>query len=167
MKLYILLSGFSFFLICLVIHILIWRIRHPQRHALALSAIFLFPVLPMVLLIHLIGQELPLFDLVSIALLHVALSCAYIQIYPASQADSPSLRLLIHVQQSMPRGLSVEEIYPLFDPLHLFQARIQDLLSSGLVQKTNGLLDLTPKGRALILPFVLFRQMLGLPPGRG
>ena len=103
----------------------------------------------------------------SIGLLHIALSLAYIQIYPASQAASPSLKILLLVKESMPVGMTENEIQTCFNPKELLEARIQDLVDSGLVRQTDDKLELSPCGYGLVLPFIVLRKLLGLQAGQG
>lgn len=106
-------------------------------------------------------------DLTAAGLLHAALSSAYIQVYPASQADSPSLRVLLLVGTSMPVGMTENEIQASFNEDALLESRIQDLVESGLVTESRGKLELSAEGRFLITPFILLRRMLGLEAGKG
>ena len=167
MKPDILLWGLILFFLCFGVHILIWRFRHPKRHALALMAIFFAPCIAFVILLGGICPHLSNVDLFAIALLHVAISCAYIQLYPASQANSPSMQIMTIVQKSMPRGISVEEIQSLFDPMNVFDARVNDLLAADLICENAGKLSLTGRGHVLIVPFILYRRTLGIPEGKG
>ena len=166
MKPEILAFGFSSFLICFILHIFIWRLYHPHRHALALLGVFF---LPLAALIPLVGflRALAGVELFAVALLHAALSCAYIQVYPASQAQSPSFKILLFVGKAMPAGLAELEIQAQFKPAELLEERIQDLIDAGLVREENGFLELTPSGRVMIFPFVVFRAALGLSAGAG
>lgn len=157
----------SLFFVCLVLHVVAWHVRRPKRHATALLAIFLIPCAVFVLASKGLCPDLPWPDLFAIALLHVALSFAYIQIYPASQADSPSLKMIMLVDKAMPQGLTEAEIRAQFDPNDLFDARIHDLLGAGLVQRQGERLALTRSGESLIKPFLLLRKVLGLPAGKG
>ena len=167
MNLLILLTGFGLFIICLVCHILVWRKWHPKKHVFALFVVFLVPLIILTPIIKILWPQLSGADLIAILLLHISLSCAYIQFYPASQANSPSLRILLLVGKSMLMGMTESEICSTFDPRDLFEARIDDLLNSGLIQETNGKLAITNQGRQLILPFIMFRNFLGLPSGKG
>ena len=106
-------------------------------------------------------------ELFAVALLHAALSFAYIQVYPASQAQSPSLKILLLVGKAMPAGLAGSEIQAQFKPAELLEERIQDLIDAGLVHEENGFLELTPSGRAMVFPFVVLRTALGLSAGAG
>ena len=115
----------------------------------------------------LLRPYLSLLDLSAIVLLHIALSSAYIQVYPASQATSPSLKILLLIKKSMPHGMAEIQIQKVFNPKELLETRIQDLVDSGLVWENGDKLALTSSGHALILPFVFLRQILGLPAGKG
>lgn len=99
--------------------------------------------------------------------MHAALSCAYIQVYPASQADSPSFKILLLVRKSMPAGMTQREIRAIFNSKVLLEDRLQDLTHAGLIKEYESNLELTQKGHALILPFMILRRLIGLPMGKG
>ncbi len=162
----ILAFGFSTFFCCLCLHVLLWRLRHPHHHVGALLSVFFIPGAVLIGLIALGCRQLTLADLAAIAILHTALSCAYIQIYPASQADSPSLKILVLVGRSE-TGLTAEEIRSFFDPKTLFSDRIHDLLNAKLIYQSGEKLALSSKGEKMIAPFLMLRKALGLPAGRG
>ncbi len=109
----------------------------------------------------------PWTDFYAILLLHTSLSLAYILVYPASQADSPSFKILLHVGRAMPSGLSTEEIQSRFPASALLDARIQDLINANLARVQSDRLILTRQGRYFIKPFIMLRKALGLPAGAG
>lgn len=150
-----------------MLHILAWRVRHPKHHAIALLEIFIgFPL--MGLLFWKIPH--PFFswaELYAILLLHASLSFAYIQVYPASQADSPSFKILLHVGKSMPQGMSALEIRSLFSSTKLLDERIHDLINSDLICEESGKLALTTRGKWFVMPFMTLRKILGLSAGAG
>ena len=158
--------GAGTFLVCLAAHVILWRLRRPHRHALALLAVFFMggaSLLSLERVIFHLGIE----NWIAVALLHFAMSCGYIQLYPASQAQSPSVTILLAVKKSMPRGMSEAEIVSLINPGKIFHDRIEDLTASGLVTGQNGTLALTARGRAFIRPFMIYRALLGIPEGKG
>lgn len=167
MKSFILLAGISLFLICLFVHVFIWRFWHPRRHGLALLMIFVLPIFILAILLPNLWAAFTWLDFASVTLFHLSLSFAYIQTYPAVQALSPSLRILILVQTSMPAGMSEAEVLKFFDAEQILDDRIHDLTVSHLVSEINGALEITTKGRLFILPFLLLRKILGLPQGKG
>lgn len=166
MKPSLLFTGFGLFFLCLFVHIIIWRFRHPRRHGLALFMIFVMPIFNLAIL-RLLYPFFTWLDFASIALLHLAMSFAYIQTYPAVQALSPSLRILILVRNSMPAGIKEADILEFFNSKQILEDRIHDLTVSHLASETNGALQITTKGRLFIWPFLLLRKILGLPPGKG
>jgi hypothetical protein len=152
---------------CMLLHILIWRVRKPRDHAGALLAVFLLPLIMLPFLAGVFGFTASLSEWAAIFLLHAVISMAYIQIYPASQADSPSLKVMMLVSRSMPKGLTAGEITSEFDPSRLFHDRIDDLAAVGHIKRENERILLTSRGRFLILPFIWLRRMIGLPWGKG
>lgn len=167
MKPSILLAGVGLFLLSLFVHVVIWRFWHPRRHALALFIIFIMPLFLLAFALSIVWTTFQWLDFASVALLHLALSFAYIQTYPAVQALSPSLRILILVRASMPAGMKEAEIFECFDSKQILDDRIHDLTISHLASETNGVLEITAKGRLFILPFLALRKILGLAPGKG
>jgi hypothetical protein len=166
MSLAVLVLGIAIFLLCLLLHILLWRSLRPQKHIPALLAIF-FGAGALLVFLAASGLNLSHADAFAVLLLHVAISCGYIQLYPASQADSPSVIILSAVQDAMPQGLSESELQALIQTKNAFQGRVDDLVFSGLVADKNGTLSLTDRGRAFILPFMIYRRLLGIPEGKG
>ncbi len=159
MKPTVFLFAFGMFATCLLAHVIWWRWKKPNRDALALLTLFLTPAF----FLAITGR----IDLIAAALLHTALSVAYILLYPASQADSPSLRILLRVERAKPLGLTGREIQNFFHDDELFDARIRDLVEAGLAEKKGTRLALTRKGHGFFLPFLLLRKVLGLTPGKG
>ncbi len=158
--------SFLLFFFCLVLHVAVWRIVHPSRHALVLLAVFFLPLPAFApLYTNVLHGAWP--DLAAIAVLHIALSCAYIQIYPAAQAFSPTLVMLILAKRSMPQGLTRAELQSRLNDDFFLGERIKDLLDAGLVGEDQGRLVLTRQGRRLIGFFIAFRASLGLEMGKG
>ena len=168
LKSYVLFSGFLLFFFCLALHVILWRRRRPGHHILSLLTIFLVPlaVFAILFLTGWFGSK-PGIDLIAIGLLHLAMTAAYIQTYPAIYAISPSLRIALLVHGSMPAGMTQEEIFGRFDSKELLEDRIQDLVDARLVHQTDGNLRLARKGTIAIVPFVILRKILGLEVGRG
>jgi hypothetical protein len=73
-------------------------------------------------------------DVTAVLLVHWALAFAYILTDPAAQAQSPSLEIAYAVGQSMPRGLSGEEILALLNSETLVHSRMDDLVANRLVR---------------------------------
>lgn len=160
------------FSVCLALHIIIWRFRIPRHDALALFIVFL--VVPASvfcgLLILSAGMDItfwPAPDLVLVLLLHTALAGVYISSYPAAQAISPSLDIILMIAASPQGRLTEEEINQRYDDSVLVTARVEDLRRSHLVNVTFDHAELTRTGRVIIRGFIFYRRLLGLPLGEG
>lgn len=106
-------------------------------------------------------------SLVPALLLHLALSCAYIQTYPAVEAVSPSLAILLWIANAMPQGLTREQIVDKLERDRFLEHRIQDVVTAGFVRRLKSELKLTLLGYLFVLPFLFFRKILGLSVGEG
>ncbi len=174
MSAYVFLSGLLLFLACLCVHIILWHMRYPRNRAGALFIIFFFiPVLAAALSFILVKQGILTYSLsfksaewLAAFLLHFALSSAYIMTYPAVEAVSPSLVLVLLIGESG-GGLTHKDLAGVFADDILLNPRINDLRDMNLIGESGGGLCLTLKGRLLIHFFVLYRSFIGLPVGRG
>jgi hypothetical protein len=166
----VLLAGFTLFAACLTVHIVVWRLGRPRSDVRALFLILLIgPAIGGVGLLGTValltpGGAFPTpLDVAAILLLHATLASAYVQTYPAVQAQSPSLEIAYAIGRSMPRGLSREEILARFGPGALVAARVDDLVANRLVRADGDHFTLTPASTRLIRAFLAFRALLGLP----
>jgi hypothetical protein len=147
--------GLLSYLTCHGLHIWWWR-RFPERRGVtALFGIFL--ALPASLL------AAARVDWLAPMLLHVLISANYIAIYPAVQATSPTLRLLLFLREPRRRG----ELDALFGANTLLEDRLTDLKASRLVRVKENRLVLTSGGSLLAGFFAVYRRALALPAGGG
>ena len=167
MEPHILLTGVALFLFSLTLHVILWRWRHPQQQILCFLLLFLLPLPLLALGLYGFYKYFPLGNFLSIGLVHIALCCAYIQTYPACQALSPSLMVLLLVGNAMPRGMTEGEICARFASEILLENRIQDLLASGFIRETGGQFEITFRGLLLVSPGIVLRKILGLSAGKG
>ena len=133
-----------------------------------LFSIFLVVPTAVALLILAAGAVVPearmpdALEVAAVLLLHLALSSAYIQSYPAAQAMAPSLEIAYAVRRSMPRGLSREELLARLNTGALVQERVEDLVADRLVRVEGDRYFLTPASAGLIRFFLGLRALLGL-----
>lgn len=175
MKLSILLIGISIFLICLCLHIVIWRRRRPKRKVVVLLLLFILS--PFLFITGYRGLEWFGFvpsiisfttaDWLAIYLLHFALSFAYISSYPAVEAASPSLAILLMIGGFNSQGIAHDDLLHVFDDEVVLEPRLKDLIEAGLIIKLGGYLIVTSRGSAFVKCFILLRRLLGLPIGKG
>jgi len=175
----IFLTSLTVFLICLCIHIVVWRTRYPKNRPAALLLIFI--VLPATAAAMLLALNylyaltsfngnravIPPVELAAACLLHFSLSAAYIMSYPAVEAVSPSLMITLMIGSSNGAGVTKEEIIASFDNKFLIEPRIKDLVDANMLTEVKGLLSLTSRGRRFVIPFIVLRRVLGLPVGGG
>ena len=165
-----------FFLAIMSIHVFVWRVFKPKRQITALFLVF--AALPAVIIALLFVASLNGSNFALIApfepegwamtfVLQMALSSAYVLTYPAIQAGSPSLVILLILGASEGKKASYEFLSEFFNEEKLFLPRLKDLVESGLVYKDAGVLRATTRGRVMIVPFMALRKILGLSAGRG
>lgn len=164
--------GFAVFMVCLSIHVLVWRTKRPVNDSLMLFVIFVFiPViismLPLVLSYGVRFINLSPAEIIMLLFFHLALSTAYIASYPAVQAVSPSLDILLITASSKTKKLTEKDILNNYNDAELVTARVDDLKTSLLVSQRGDCFELTHMGKIIIGIFILYRKMLGLPIGEG
>lgn len=165
----IILYGFASFLIFLIIHIGIWRIKIPTNDILALFVIFL--VIPSILFftgVIVMKNVISGTILVKALLLHVVLSLLYIGSYPLAQAVSPSFNILLTVGSSDRKKMTREDIINRCGNIKIVEDRVDDLIAYKWVSVKDGRLRLTPVIKFIIISIcIVYRRMLGLPTGKG
>ncbi len=176
MNISILLSGILIFFICLCLHIAVWRWRYPKKHIIALFLIFI--MFPLAFVIGYIGlgafgflpDNIIFFstaDWLAIYLLNFVLSLSYILSYPAIEAVSPSLAILLIVGDSNPNGAVRDDLLHVFDDEVVLEPRLKDLIEAGFIAESNGFFMVTHRGVTFVRCFMLLRSLLGLPIGKG
>lgn len=157
------------FLLCLFIHAALWRLKLPKSRPAALFFIFvIFPFLAGTLWAATGFLPDPGFSMgewLAASLLQLAFASAYILTYPAFEALSPSLVIVLLAGER--GGIDRIELSGFFSDEALFEPRLKDLLDSGLARSENGILTATFKGRLLAGFFIFMRAFLGLPKGGG
>ena len=159
--------GAAGFLSAFFIHIAVWRLKKPAKEITGL--VFIFIGLPAIiypfLLLALDQGQLSRANLVFSFLLEILLALSYIMTYPAIQAPSPSLRIILAASK-FSSGLSAEDIRKLFPEEFLVNCA-KDLAREGWVCLREERITLSPSGRLVSGFFSVYRALLKLPPGEG
>ncbi|MCU0666191.1 MAG: hypothetical protein MUF05_03740 [Candidatus Omnitrophica bacterium] len=160
----VLISGVFCFLISLLAHVIWWRIKRPKAQIQALVSLFLvFPLLGLTCLM----QFFPLRDFwLSLALAY-SFSFSYVLFYPAAQAVSPTLKLILIISKFSYSGCSAQELKKYFNTKDLLQERFDDLVQEGFLRTCHGKINITLRGRVFLSFFVALRVILGLEQGKG
>jgi len=170
------LAGTASFLLAMLLHAVRWRIPLSARTTAGLFATFVAWPAAAYLVLFGLGHALQSpgswfvrapFHLLFVYVWHLALSAVYIMTYPAIQAESPSLVMMLAVAAKMPEGADMEDICQAFPPQSLLRDRLDDLLADGLLQDSGAGYVLSWKGQLLAAVFTNYRRLLGLPMGEG
>ena len=170
MGLNVIVGGFCLFALAMVFHVVLWNVRKPKGHFLDLIAVFFalpFIAVAVAAWVGLVGTGFGPVDWASVALLHTSLAGAYIMGYPAIQASTPTLAMLLVIGGKMPEGATYEEVRSSINVDGLMDPRLKDLEVSGFVVESSGSYSITARGRAFLRPFLIYRRLLGLPTGKG
>lgn len=147
-----------------LVHVMVWRIARPRASAAALLGIVLAVLLAGLSALGLLTspgiQPTHWTTYAGIALVYFALMAAYINTYPAMEADSPSL-LIMRALSAADNGLSVPELTHLLGNDAVVTDRIRDLIAEHYAVTSGGKLVLTAKGRGLAWIFHAYRKLIG------
>lgn len=168
MPLYILTTGILLCFSCFAVHIILWRLRKPLNDVRVLLVIFFLLPVPFFLLCLLFTRNLWTIEEASLVfVLHYCLSLAYIASYPAAQAHSPSLDIVLKIARSPRSELTDKEIIDSWGGQDFLVDRIADLKTGGLIVCCSDVFRLSLPGKMLLMSYRAYRRFLGMPFGRG
>lgn len=170
----VLLSTLLAFCALIVVQLLVWRVRRPSGQYVGLGGLSLS-----VLVVSLAGMYaiqlktsgsvrlLPAtgVDYFNFVVLYTALVMAYMTTYSAVQADSPTMAILLRIEQAGSKGLSLEEMLRELDDGILVMPRLDDLVTSKLVSLQGGRYVIQPRGALLAKTQKFYRALLGMEKG--
>jgi hypothetical protein len=151
-----------------VAHWLLWRVRIPTRQTAALLAIF-----SGTLVIGLVSsawwppawQFTSGWELLHVAIFHVAAMLAYVVAYSALEERSPSMTILSRVADAGSSGQSREELQAMLVDVSPVEIRLAAMVRDGMVRDESGTIVLTNKGWAWANTFTTWRRLLGFRLG--
>jgi hypothetical protein len=167
-----LLWGGAAVLLAFAIHVVVWRIRVPQRQTRALLLIFFGTLFALLVgLAALPGGESPLplphhtSEFVQIVLFGTACALGYVITYSAVEADSPTLVMIRAIAAAGPDGLPEQQFQAEMGDDLLIQPRLDDLVRDEMLVLSDERYQFTPKGRRFIGIFLRFRRLLTMGKG--
>jgi len=149
-------------------HWLLWRLRIPARQTAALLAIF-----SATLVIGLASSPwwppdwrfTNGWEVLHVAIFHVAAMLAYVVAYSALEERSPSMTILSRVADAGSRGQSREELQAMLVNVSPVEIRLAAMVRDGMVRDDDGVIVLTAKGWAWANTFTTWRRLLRFRPG--
>jgi hypothetical protein len=104
-------------------------------------------------------------EFIHIALCYIPFSLAYIVLFSAIEADSPSLTMVKFVAAAGASGRSAQEFTEIINDESLLMARISAMVQDGMVHCKGDMLYITPKGVAMARFFLVVEHILNLKQG--
>ena len=162
----------SSFALGLLIHVSVWRIKKPADDAAALFGLtVVLPVFASALLAFfaLDFRGLQMLDAALLGIIfHVGTGFAYMSLYTASQAASPTSLILLRAGRAGAHGMDETELCEQFTWQQLSGGSVQSAIEEGfLAVAADGSLQVATRGQALLRVCSTLRRFLNLPPGRG
>lgn len=170
----VLIWGLALVVFAFVLHFVVWRVHLPRRQTKVLLCIFFGTLIGSSVCSVLITGFVPgagawvpgsVSDWLRIALLHVAITLAYMITYSAIEADSPSLVMVMAIAHAGPDGMDVKEFEATLNDDLLIKPRIMDLITDKMAYKDNDRYRLTKKGALFANIFIYYRMLLKAPKG--
>lgn len=169
----VIISAITVFSLSFAAHVYIWKVFRPARQAVLLAALFFaMPALVFFALFFWARQgaverfAASASNLLYALILDYVLAGGYLLSYPAAQASSPSLRVVLALS-STPDGMTGDQLRALFSEKELFWDHLARLEQEGLVVNTGGRWTASPRGLRAAGFFARYRSLLGLPEGNG
>jgi hypothetical protein len=172
----VLFYGIALFVITLLIHIIVWRIRLPIHQKTIMLLLFGLILIAGIFMLIILGKSIKIFGItapaaiyeyIQLGILFISLTLAYIVTYSALEADSPSLVMVMTIAYAGKEGLKKELFKQKINDGVLLVPRIHDLISEKLAYLDKGKYKLTPKGLMFARIFSIYRGILRRPQKGG
>lgn len=148
-----------------ILHVVIWRVRRPERQTAAVLVFFLASGAIGLLAASLNGFARDLADLVLVAQFLVASALAYTCINSAIQEDSPALMVVTFIAIAGPEGCTADDVRSALGADLTLAPRLRDFEKAGMLECRDGRYRLTARGRRFRQGFESIRRILRLPRG--
>src|SRR5271163_3184521 len=136
--------GLILFLVGLFVQVALWRLRRPRDDFRALALCLFVVPLGIELSLLAAGWKAPLTlreELTALAL-NVALAAIYIMYYPAAQAASPTMLVVVKIGRAGKKGISRVELMSAFDEHLMCRQGIDNLVHEHFADYQNGKLSI-------------------------
>lgn len=168
-------TSLALFGVAQLIHIMTWKISRPSEYLYWFLKFWVIVPVTLAVVVLLVarfifGYEITqqiVFFWVAAFVGYGALCGAYVLIYPAIYTLSPSLEILRYLRGT-PHGTAKSEQLPYSsETTSLVTDRVETMLDTGFVERDNGDLVLTGRGRKIGRIVDFYRRFLGLDQSTG
>jgi hypothetical protein len=163
------LLGSGLFCGAFLLHVSWWRLKRPKDDVRALVVcLLLVPALAAILLLF--AGTIPgltIREALASILVTIAVSSTYIMYYPAAQAASPSMLVIMKIASARKTGITRRDLLQAFDEDRLCRVGIDNLVHQRFAQEREGRLVVAPRGAVLLRVLTSWRRILGLKHGIG
>lgn len=167
----VLFCGTALILFYFFLHLIIWRIRLPERGIKVLGQIFFWVLISGILFLWIAPFVIQSFRQITpgeyfqICLFFTSLALSYAVTYSAIEADSPSIAMMMKAAGAGTEGLNDKEFEQMMTDEILIKPRIRDLLIDKMIYLERNEYKLTFRGLLFVSIFILYRRLLNLPKG--
>jgi hypothetical protein len=167
----ILFIGITLFILALMIHIVIWKIKVPERQKTALLATFVAVLVSGLTGIKLGNYFYPaqffwtptnLVEYLHIGLFFLSLLFFYVSVYTAVEADSPSLKSMVRVYEAGETGVTLDKLVLHFNGERFLRSRLHHLIKDGMLFHDGQYYTLTTTGTNFLRICFYWRKILGM-----
>ena len=169
MTLLAILFGVVLFFLGFAVHVAWWRMSRPADDIRALLLSFILgPLILAIIPPVLSPQYLSWRETLAAMMVAVAIGAFYIMWYPAAQAASPTMLLVLEVARAASGGGATRErLREAFNDELLCRQSIANLVHEQFAEERNGNLTVAPRGAFLLRMLNTWRGFLGLKYGSG
>jgi len=159
----VVLSAAGLFVLALAIHLVWWRIKVPRQQLASLIGLILATAAVGFTVLSLVGplrDALPLPLLLLAVMLFGSFGVAYLILFTAVEADSPTLTILGLISASGSRGIHRDELMAAMERHSYVQIRVDQMIADGMAIETPTGLRLGTQGLWLSSLVLLYRRLL-------
>jgi hypothetical protein len=161
------LAGLLLFAVGFALHVAWWRLSRPHDDIRGLAICFaLFPA-GLAILGNFETSVLASREWLAAYLATLMVSATYIMYYPAAQAASPTMLLVLEIARAGKSGTTRQSIRNAFDSELLCRQGINNLVHEKFAAEVGGKLSIAPRGAVLLQMLNNWRKILGLKYGSG
>lgn len=162
------------FSVWIVAHLVIWRVRRPTGQYVILLGLCLVVLVAFLAGFHVVqsvaldsARFLPTtrLDYFNFVMLYMGLTLSYFITYPAVQADSPTMTILLQIERAGQKGLTSAELMDQLNDEILVTPRLDDLVTGNLVTLHCGRYVIGRRGALLAKIHLFYRAMLKMEKG--